>query len=761
MSTESGHIRLRLAVSGVVQGVGFRPFVYTLARRFALAGFVGNDSAGAFIEIEGSPEALARFQTALRAELPPLAHIEAVTVTHLPCAGASEFVIVDSERQAGLNTLVSPDVAVCDDCLRELLDPRDRRYRYPFINCTNCGPRFTIIKDTPYDRPATTMAGFAMCPACAREYADPADRRFHAQPVACPQCGPQVWLQSAADARPQARGGEAIKLAQRMLRAGLIVAVKGIGGFHLACDATSRDAVLRLRARKRRGDKPFALMVADLPAARACADIDADEAALLQSRERPIVLLRRRMDAPACHEVAPGTVTLGVMLAYSPLHHLLLEDMPPLVMTSGNVSEEPIVIDNSEALTRLSGLADAFLMHDRDIYVSCDDSVVRVFGEREYPVRRSRGYAPFPVRLPGAQPSVLATGGELKAALCLTRDAHAFMSQHIGDMANLETLAAFDAARAHLQRLFRITPAVVACDRHPGYLSTGWAREFAAREGLPLVQVQHHHAHIAALMAEHGLDGHAPVLGVCFDGTGYGDDGAIWGGEVLIADYRTFRRAAHLTYVPQPGGDVAVRRPYRMALAHLWSAGIAWDEDLEPVRACPEPERRVLAQQLRASLNCAPTSSMGRLFDAAAALIGVQQHAAYEAQAAIEMEALAAPDVPADFAFGVDSALRIDPAPVLRALIDQKRAGAPVAALSGKFHAAVADLVLGVCLRIGAAEGVRTVALSGGVFQNTLLLDMCMRRLNARAFSVLTHSRVPPNDGGLALGQAVIAGRAQ
>jgi hydrogenase maturation protein HypF len=439
--------------------------------------------------------------------------------------------------------------------------------------------------------------------------------------------------------------------------------------------------------------------------------------------------------------------------------------MPPLVMTSGNLSDEPIAIENSEALERLAGLADAFLLHDRGIHVSCDDSVVCVFEGRELPFRRSRGYAPFPVSLPVAQPSVLATGGEIKATLCLTRDSHAFMSQHIGDMANLETLAAFDAARAHLQRLFRIAPRVVACDRHPGYLSTSWAREHATREQLPLVQVQHHHAHIAAVMAEHRLDGDAPVLGVCFDGTGYGDDGAIWGGEVLIADYRGFHRVAHLAYVPQPGGDLAVQRPYRMALAHLWSAGIAWDEDLAPVAACPELERRVLAQQLRANLNCAPTSSMGRLFDAVAALIGVQQHAAYEAQAAIEMEALAdaAADADADavVGFAVDAAWRIDPAPVLRMLIARKRAGASVAALSGAFHNAVADLVLDLCVRIGAAEHVRTVALSGGVFQNRLLLSMCVRRLNAHAFTVLTHTRVPPNDGGLALGQAVIAGHTQ
>ena len=754
--------RLRLIVTGVVQGVGFRPFVFGLAQRCGLAGFVGNNSAGAFIEIEGATEALAQFQHELIAHPPPLAHIESVQVLAVPTQGSIDFHIVESEAQSGANTLISPDISICDDCLRELLDPHNRRYRYPFINCTHCGPRFTIIKDIPYDRPFTTMAAFPLCADCEHEYHDPYDRRFHAQPIACPVCGPQVWLQKASDSEPIAARDDAVRAAQLALRDGFIVAVKGIGGFHLACDATNASAVQRLRERKGRGGKPFAVMVRDLDVARAFVEVNEAEAALLTSRERPIVILRRKRNTThsLADAITPGNPALGILLPYSPLHYLLLEDMPALVMTSGNLSDEPIAKDNDEAMITLADIADVFLLHNRDIQVPCDDSVVRVFEGHELPVRRSRGYAPFPVQLPAAQASVLATGGELKAALCLTRDDHAFMSQHIGDMANLETLAAFDAARDHLQRLFRIEPKIIACDKHPGYLSTDWARRFAAQHRLPLVQVQHHHAHIAAVMAEHRLDGAQPVIGVCFDGTGFGDDGAIWGGEIFVADYKDYRRISHLAYVPLPGGDTAIKKPYRMALAHVWAAGLAWDEALPCVAACSTNERRVLAQQLRTNVNCVPTSSMGRLFDAAASLMGVQQFATYEAQAAIEMEALADEAVQAAYAFELDANLLIDPAPVLQAIVADVSAGVAASVMAAKFHQAVADVVLRLCLHLRESEQLNTVALSGGVFQNVLLLRHTVERLRTQHFDVLIHKRVPPNDGGLALGQAAVAAHA-
>nr|MBP7692979.1 carbamoyltransferase HypF [Anaerolineales bacterium] len=533
----SERARQRLHVTGVVQGVGFRPFVYGLAEAHGLAGWVGNHSAGVFIEIEGPAAARQAFQLDLIQRRPPLAHIEAVTVEDLAPLGETGFRIVASQAQAGARTLISPDLCLCADCRRELFDPANRRYRYPFINCTNCGPRFTIVQDIPYDRPLTTMAAFTLCPDCAAEYHDPRDRRFHAQPNACPVCGPSIWLEIGAT--PPVGGEAALPAVRQLLAAGQSVAVKGLGGFHLACDAASDAALRRLRDRKGRVDKPFAVMVPDLAAAGALAEVSAEEAQLLTSRERPIVLLKRRPDAPLSPLVAPGNPYIGILLPYTPLHELLLEGWPALVMTSANYSDEPIVKDNAEARARLADLADAFLMHDRDIHVWADDSVVRVFEGRELPLRRSRGYAPFPVRLPLAAPPTLAVGGELKAAFCLAEGAHAFLSQHLGDMENLETLTAFERAADHFQRLFRCTPEIIAADLHPRYLSARWAREHVARAPAArrLVEVQHHHAHLAAVMAEAGHPVERPVIGFSFDGTGYGPDGAIWGGEVLLADY--------------------------------------------------------------------------------------------------------------------------------------------------------------------------------------------------------------------------------
>lgn len=792
--------RRRLRVRGVVQGVGFRPFVFQLAVARGLAGFVGNDDAGVFIEVEGPRPALEEFQTALTAEAPPLAHIDSVEFSLLAPTGAADFRIVPSENHgsgAGSITLVSPDLCLCEKCRQELFEPSDRRYRYPFINCTDCGPRFTIIRDLPYDRPLTTMADFAMCPACAAEYSDPRSRRFHAQPNACPVCGPQVEFRwnstpAAADlaerlgalvptAAPLA-GEAAIQAAQRVLIDGGIVAVKGIGGFHLACDAASDAAVGRLRARKGRVDKPFALMAADLATAQALVEMDAAAQQLLTSRERPIVLLRQRDSAAVSAVVASGNSHLGVMLPYSSLHEVLLHAdpqsplpvRPVLVMTSGNRADEPIAAGNDEALARLADLADAFLLHNRDIYSRCDDSVMRVFAGAELPIRRSRGYAPFPVKLPGEVAPTLAVGGELKATFCLAAGRHAFMSQHIGDMENVETLDAFAGAVEHFQQLFRIDPLIMAADLHPGYLSTRWAREHCSPASRRrLVQVQHHHAHIAAVMAEHGLDGSEPVIGVSFDGTGYGSDGAIWGGEVLLADYGSFVRAAHLAYTPLPGGDASIRRPYRTALAQLWAAGLAWDPQLPPVAACSAPEQQVLRRQLETGLNVAATSSMGRLFDAVAALAGGRQQVTYEAQAAIEFEAQiehsrgaasaeegAVAGQPYRFAWREGSPRQADPAPVLRAVVADVQQGLPGGQIALRFHAAVAELVLAAAHDLRREYGIATVALSGGVFQNVTLLGLTVDRLQGQGFRCLTHRRVPPNDGGLALGQVMIANAA-
>jgi hydrogenase maturation protein HypF len=780
--------RWRVRVQGVVQGVGFRPFVYGLATRHQLAGFVSNNSDGVRIEVEGPRDTLDRFRTELEKEAPPLAHIDSVVVETMPVADEAareaaaqsaggdkpRFTIHESEAVAGAITSVSPDIATCADCLRELFDPHDRRYRYPFINCTNCGPRYTIIRDIPYDRPFTTMAAFTMCAACNAEYHDPANRRFHAQPNACPECGPQVWAQVSAgsDAVLGRDGGSVREAVLERREAALaavcaaladerIAAVKGIGGFHLACDATNTRAVEELRRRKGRGDKPFGLMARDLQQVRDFAEVNEEEAALLQSKERPIVLLRRKAESALSARVAPGTALVGFMLPYSPLHALILNHPAlagrPLVMTSGNLSDEPIARTNEEAIARLSKMADLFLLHNRDIHAVCDDSVVRVHDAHEVPMRRSRGYAPLPVRLPREVETVLAVGAELKSTFCLTKGNYAYMSPHIGDMENLETLEAMERGLAHFRAIFRCEPTKVVCDLHPGYLSTKWARQFAEKNGLPLLQVQHHYAHVASLMAEHGMDGSEPVLGVSFDGTGYGTDGAIWGGEVMIADHRSFQRVARLKYVPLPGGDAAVKRPYRMALAHLMAAGIAWDEDLPCVAAAPKEERRILRRQIETGLNCVDTSSMGRLFDAVASLVGVCHVASYEAQGAIELE-MTSSVIDRNYKFEIVEldGLIIDPATALLALVTDMRAGVPRAVMAARFHAGVAEMITEVCVRLRARGAPPVAGLTGGVFQNVLLLRETKARLERNGFRVLIHQVVPPNDGGLALGQAVL-----
>jgi hydrogenase maturation protein HypF len=749
--------RVRVCVQGVVQGVGFRPFVYTTAAALGLSGCVRNDSAGAIIEVEGDPSDIDDFLHRLRHDPPPLAIIESVVTEAIPVIGGTGFAIADTSRSGTGRTLASPDVAMCAQCAAELRDPINRRYRHPFVNCTNCGPRFTIIASLPYDRATTTMAAFQMCAECAREYTDPADRRFHAQPVCCPACGPQLrYLTAGGDVIHRENG---LSAARGLLRDGGVLAVKGVGGYHLACNARDDAAVAQLRRRKRRGDKPFAVMVPDLPTARRIAHIDEHSERILAGPQRPIVLLPRRADSGVADSVAPRNPDLGIMVAYTPLHALLFGlpgDQPGpdvLVMTSGNLGGEPICYDDDDAMTRLAGLADGWLTHDRAILVPCDDSVIRVVDDAELPIRRSRGYAPLPVALPAPLPPTLAVGADLKNTMAVADGRYAWLSQHIGDMDDLATLKAFDSAQRHLRALTGVDPDVLVADAHPLYRSTHWAHRNAG--GRPVRTVQHHHAHIAAVMAEHGYDGSEQVLGFAFDGTGYGSDAAVWGGELLLANYKGYQRLAQLKYVPLAGGDVSVLRPYRMALAHLWAAGIAWDPDLPPVAACPPDERKVLVRQLETGMGCAPTSSMGRLFDAVSSLVGVRHVVDYEAQAAIELEGLSREVDCREtaYTFDVDNGV-IDPAPLLHEVVADQRAGVSPGTIGARFHQAVADMI--VELADGQKAASPTVALSGGVFQNALLLRLALKGLQNKGFEVITHRCVPPNDGGIALGQLLV-----
>jgi hydrogenase maturation protein HypF len=758
-------VRIAVRVDGIVQGVGFRPFVYSLATGLGLGGFVGNDVDGVFAEIEGPRGAVEQFLARLENDAPPLARIERVDARSIAPAGSRGFVIVASGPDHGQRSvLISPDIATCADCLRELADPADRRFGYPFINCVNCGPRFTIVRDIPYDRPRTTMASFAMCARCAAEYHDPADRRFHAQPVCCPDCGPRLSLLAASEplapgdrtADPLESSGP-VTAAAALLRDGAVLAVKGLGGYHLAADARSGMAVATLRARKHREDKPFAIMVADLSAAGELTEMDQTAAELLTSPARPIVLLPRRDGATRtlATAVAPGNRQLGIMLPYTPLHHLLLEAVGgPIVLTSGNISDEPIAYRDEDALQRLAGIADAFLVHDRAIHIRTDDSVVRAVRGRQVMLRRSRGYAPEPLTVGKGFPRpVLACGAELKNTFCLAKGRHAFVSHHIGDLENAETLRSFTEGIEHFGRLFGISPQLVAHDLHPDYLSTKYAQ---ALDGVELYGVQHHHAHIAACLADNGVD--AQVIGVAFDGTGYGTDGTIWGGEFLIADRAASERAGHLLPVPMPGGAAAIRQPWRMAAAYLDAAfDGAPPEGLDVVRrnATDWPKVRELA---RKGIHSPLTSSAGRLFDAVAAILGVRDRINYEGQAAVELEQLA--DVHErgwyTSAIEYDSPCRLMGTDLVRAVADDLAAGIPADVISARFHNGVAAAIAAVCVRLRERYGLSTVAMSGGVFQNTLLLGETLRRLEATGFDVLLHSRVPCNDGGISFGQAAV-----
>ena len=761
---DTGLVRRRLIIRGLVQGVGFRPFVARLAQGMGLSGSCGNDEMSVFIEVEGPVGQLDEFSLRLRREAPAMAIVVEVVVEETSPLGDEGFQIVPSRAAAGTRTLVPPDVATCADCLRELSDPGDRRYRHPFITCTNCGPRFTIINDLPYDRVATTMAAFPMCPRCQEEYDDPGDRRFHAQPVSCHGCGPRLWWE--AGDRTVIGHDQAIAEAQRALADGGIIAIKGIGGFHLACDATNSGAVARLRARKHRPDKPFALMVPDLDAVRRIAAVSPGEAELLSCPARPIVLLTARPASPVAEGVAPGLDELAVMLPYAPLHHLLLSaqpdsgQLPPqlLVMTSGNLSDEPLCFDNEDARVRLGRIADAFLMHDRPIAVPCEDSVVTLVEGRESPVRRSRGFAPLPVRLPGIGPSVLAVGGEVKNAFCVTRDDLAFCSAHLGDMGSLESQQAFVSSVGHLTALHAVEPQAVVADRHPGYATTRWAEQWAERTQQPLVSAQHHHAHVASLLAEHGRVGQV-VLGVAFDGTGFGCDQQVWGGEVLHvgADVSEFQRVGHLELFGLAGGDAAVRNPFRVALALLQAAGL--DDGGWAPAGIPAGELAVVRGQLGSGAGCVQTSSVGRLFDGVASLLEVRHRVTYEAQAAIELEALARSATrPVRLEMSADAGV-LHLSELVAGLVQGRRRGAAPADLAAGFHDALARATAKLVIALAAERGVGTIGLTGGVFQNRLLHVGLAQLLRAAGLEVLTHRQVPANDGGLALGQAVI-GRA-
>jgi len=811
-----------LHVTGVVQGVGFRPFVYTLATDLGIRGWVKNTSDGVFAHAEGEDGAVAAFVSGIRDQAPPMAVVNTVEATDVPPGGHADFVIVGSEAIAGAMTLISPDIATCDACAAEMRDAADRRYGYPFTNCTNCGPRFTIIEDVPYDRPMTTMRDFPLCDECAAEYTDPGDRRFHAQPNACFRCGPRLYLNGGGSAVPDAewspaadvvprphrdvsvereRAAAIIADAVRLLREGAIVAIKGLGGFQLACDACNEDAVLRLRERKHRWGKALAVMAPSLEAAREYCVVSAEEEALLTAPSAPIVLLalrdtsviggwvsgavpqaeevprtpeasagaegpRRGLSEHATHppmtlarSLAPGLRELGVMLPYTPLHHLLLDAFGgPLVMTSGNLSDEPIATGNAEALERLGGIADAFLLHDRDIYSRYDDSVERhTLDVGVEHIRRARGRAPFPLRTPfTSEVDILAAGPEQKNTFCLLTGAHAFVSQHIGDMENAETLASYERTIALYERLFRVRPEVVAYDLHPEYLST----KHALSLGLPAIGVQHHHAHIASVTAEHGVA--ERVLGVALDGTGYGTDGTIWGGEWLAADWAGFDRVAHLRMLPLPGGAAAIRRPARMPLGALAECGLLDHPGAAPLRGrLAEGEEQTILAMISHGLNTPLTSSMGRLFDAVAALAGVRDDALYEGQAAIELEALADPAARGAYAFGLleepGGALMVDSAPVLAAVLDDVAAGVGAPAISMRFHRAVVSAVVAVCARLAPDLGVSHVALAGGVFMNRLVVRGCVLGLREAGLEPLVHRDLPANDGGVSFGQAVVA----
>lgn len=751
---------LEIRVKGVVQGVGFRPFVYLTARRFNLNGRVFNTSGDVTIHLEGTDQNIQAFLKQLRENPPPRSRVESISTREAPCEGLGGFAILESRLGESDYQLVSPDLATCPDCQAEIFDAANRRYHYPFTNCTNCGPRFTIIQDIPYDRARTTMQQFIMCPDCRREFEDPLNRRFHAQPNACPVCGPHLSLADTAGLALAVE--DVIGKAVELLKAGNILALKGLGGFLLACDAASEKAVKTLRERKRRPSRPLAVMLQDLDAVRRYCEISQTEIEALSCAAAPIVLLKMKVANGLATSVAPGLRHLGVMLPYTPLHHILMRESGlPLVMTSGNLSEEPIAKDNLEALQRLGRIADYFILHNRDIHSRYDDSVVTVESGQVRMVRRARGYAPFPIHLPYQSKPILACGPELKNTFCLTRDDHAFVSQHIGDLENQETLESFEQTLRLYQKLFRIQPEVIACDQHPDYLSTRWAQNEAERQHLPLIAVQHHHAHIVSCMAENRVS--LPVIGIALDGTGYGPDGHLWGGEFMLVDYRGFQRKAHFEYLPLPGGNLAIRQPSRCAIGYLYSllGEQVLTPDLDCLKGIDEIEVGLIKSQIDRRLNAPFTSSCGRLFDAVSALLGICRQVNYEGQAAIELEAAAEGcSTLSEYPFSLDlnrETRIIRLASLMEAILADMRGGESAPVIAAKFHNTVLSIIIKVVKVLSAESGIRQVALSGGVFQNRRIFNGAAERLSAAGFQPLLHRYLPVNDGCISLGQAVVA----
>ena len=755
MNTDNDRIARRVEVSGVVQGVGFRPFIFWLAERYELKGEVANTSRGVIIYIEGSRKQFSLFLKEISSEHPPLAHITDICVHNEKPRGFGSFSIVQSITSENSSTLISPDIAVCEDCLQELFDPDNRRFEYPFINCTNCGPRYTIIENIPYDRRKTSMKQFKMCDQCQAEYDNPRDRRFHAQPNACPVCGPRIFLFD--NSGNVISTPHIVKKVAELILDGNIVAIKGLGGFHLAADARHDSAVATLRKRKNREEKPFALMAEDIKDISQFAYVELEDAKLLKTIRRPIVILRKKEPNEISGEVSPRNRFFGVMLPYTPLHYLLLREVhAPLVMTSGNLSEEPIVIDNDEAFTRLSSIADYFLTHNRDIYLRSDDSIVRNMAGATRIFRRSRGYVPMPLFIKKKSVQVLACGAELKNTICLTKDNKAFLSQHIGDLENLSTFDFFKKTIDHMKKINEIEPEVIACDLHPDYLSTQYALE---QKTLPVIQVQHHHAHIAACMAENQHKG--PVIGLAFDGTGYGADGTIWGGEVLVADEQSFQRVAHLECVPMPGASASIKEPWRMAISYLYHVygEKIWDLDIPLLREISRNKVEITIKMIQKKINAPDTSSLGRLFDGIAALIGVRKQIAFEGQAAMELEMIASWPVRRSYEYGWtsrdDHVLSLEP--IITGVVSDMEKRVPPAKIAGKFHYTLIRMFSKICCFIRKETNINTAALSGGSFQNNLLLAGLIEHLNEFDFNVLSHRMVPTNDGSISLGQAAVA----
>jgi len=769
------NVRRHIQVRGIVQGVGFRPFVYKLAKSLGLSGYVFNSSAGVTIEIEGSGSGVEDFLKTLKEGPPQLAEIAEIAVSEIAVEGGAGFSILNSREKAGEFALVSPDAGTCDACWRDFGDPSNRRYGYPFTNCTHCGPRYTIIRDIPYDRATTTMSSFKMCSACQAEYEDPEDRRFHAQPNACAECGPSLLLLKSPGWNASPRPGVAlaplgncwfedtdslsiIRQARALLLEGKILAVKGLGGFLLACDATNEAAVTELRKRKQRPHKPFALMMRDLAAAKRLCELSPEDELSLASARKPIVILPRRRETRLAAGIAPGDNTLGLMLPYTPLHYLLFSDSPDqdsewtaLVMTSGNLSEEPIVTTNQEAMLQLGAVADWFLLHNRDIATRVDDSVVRTFEGRERVLRRARGFVPQAIDLGTEMEEVLAFGGELKNTFCLTKGRYAVLSQHIGDLENYETMRFFEETLSNLKQVFKVTPRAAAYDLHPGYMSTHMAMASGIEQR---IGVQHHHAHIASCMAENHL--HGQVLGVALDGTGFGTDGKIWGGEFLLADYAGFTRQAHFRNVLLPGGDAAVRQPWRMALSYLRDTfGQQIPADVKCFERIDERQLAVVDAMLARRIQTVETSSCGRLFDAVAALLGIASEVTFEGQAAIALEAAAERGIEQGYDFETaGDPIELDFRPMIAAIVKDLSRGRRVSEISACFHNTLSAAIGEVCSQIG---GPNRVCLSGGSFQNLYLLGRTVVELRRRGFAVYLHAQVPANDGGLSLGQAMIA----